>query len=266
MRSPQSAFDLRAALSQDVQAAIDELDGASEHPKAIHRCRVHLKRARALARIGSASAPGLASVFNDSARTVMRNLAPTRDLTAFAEAARLTAASARRKGGIALERIAGELDALRSAAPPPDLEAVRAGLRDLLALAHVWPETSARQIRAGAKRLARRARRARRRGLASDCPALRHDWRKCEKDRYFAALILADAWPSKRRRKTGERLGDLLGQERDVLLLIDRLQSEPAFTGQHKDLKRALRALDAQRRRLAARSDALGVKLHAGGA
>jgi hypothetical protein len=257
---------LRAALSQEVRAATAELDGAQEHPKAIHRCRVHLKRARALARIGSASAPGLAQVFNDSARAVMRGLAPARDLTAFTEAARLTAASARRKARIALDYVANGLETLRLGARGPDLEAVRAGLRDLIALANVWPETSARQIRAGAKRLVRRARRARKHGLAADCPSLRHEWRKCEKDRYFAALILDDAWPNKRRRKIGERLGDVLGQERDVLLLIDRLKSDPSLAGKRKNLKRALRALNAHRRRLASSSDTLGARLHAGGA
>ena len=265
MRSPHSAFDLRAVLLQEVQSAHTELGSAGERPRAIHRCRVHLKRARALARIGTASAPGLSAVFNDSARAVMRNLAPARDLTAVGDAARAAAAAASGKTARALEHIASEMDALRAAAPSPNLEAVRAGLRDLAALANVWPDASPRQIRQGAKLVVRRARRARKRGLASDCAARRHDWRKREKERYFAALLLGDAWPTKRRRKKGERLGDVLGQERDILLLIDRLESTPTLAGGVKDLRRALKALKAQRRRLAAFSDALGEKLHAGG-
>ena len=75
MRSPESAFDLRAALSEELTAAIDELDASSSDFRAVHRCRVRVKRARALARVGHSGAPGLSGVFNDTARGVMRMLA-----------------------------------------------------------------------------------------------------------------------------------------------------------------------------------------------
>lgn len=87
MRSPGPAFNLRAALTQELHAAAEELDKSPGKPKTIHRARVRLKRARALARIGHACAPGLSNVFNDSARAVMRTLAEARDLAALAEAA-----------------------------------------------------------------------------------------------------------------------------------------------------------------------------------
>ncbi len=95
MRSPGPAFDLRAALSEELRAAIDELEPAALKAKAVHHCRVRVKRARALARIGRSCAPGLSSVFVDSARALMRNLALARDPAALSEAARIAA----RKGG-----------------------------------------------------------------------------------------------------------------------------------------------------------------------
>ena len=49
MRSPGAAFDLRAALTQELSAAIEEIDTPIPRPAAVHRCRVRLKRARALA-------------------------------------------------------------------------------------------------------------------------------------------------------------------------------------------------------------------------
>lgn len=265
MRSPASEFDLRAALVKEVQAASADLSAADERPKAIHRCRVRLKRARALARVGSAGAPGLASLFNDTARSVMRNLAPARDLSALAEAARVVATQSSAKESRALEFVAGQLSALAAGAPATDAEALRSSLRDLLALANVWPEASPNQIRKGAMRIARRARRARKRGLGAGCANRRHDWRKREKDRFFAALILGGAWPGKRRRRIAEHLGDVLGQERDVLLLIDRLQLNPVLAGDAKTLRRALRALETRRAGLAARADRIGARLHAGG-
>jgi hypothetical protein len=87
MRSPAPAFDLRAALSQEMQAALDELDRSGGRPEGVHLCRVRIKRARALARVGRTCAPGLASVFNDSARQAMRALGRARDSAALADAA-----------------------------------------------------------------------------------------------------------------------------------------------------------------------------------
>ncbi len=259
MRSPRAAFDLRAALSEEVGAALVELDSADGRPKAIHRCRVRLKRARALARIGRACAPGLAAVFEDSARAAMGALSRERDLTAQADSARMIAAAVGKKAGAALDAIAEEIEAERDALPKLDTEATRAALKDLHALAMVWPEASARQIERGANRVIRRARRARKKGADAAEPALRHLWRKREKDRLYAALLLGDAFPAKRRRKLGERLGEWLGRERDALLLLDRLAASPPPVR----AKSAARAVGRYRERLGKRADALGARLHA---
>lgn len=266
MRTPGAAFDLRAALSHELQVAIAELEAANDRPKALHACRVRVKRARALARIGRACAPGLSAVFNDTARGVMRTLASVRDLAAMAEAARGFARKGGKKASAALEAVAESFDAARATAPGLNMEAARAGLKDLLALAQVWPEASARQIKRGAERIARRARKARRRGFQASEPALRHEWRKREKDRYYAASILKAAWPTPRRRKLGDKLGNALGHERDALLLLDRLSAAPSLAGEGKAPRRALKLLHKQGKRLALKSDRIGAKLHAGGA
>jgi len=265
MRSPGPAFDLRAALQQELRAALEELEASRGRPKGIHRCRVRLKRARALARVGRACAPGLSEVFNDSARGVMRTLAEPRELAALAQAARGIGEKAGKRAEAALTSVAEAIDAERGALAPLDMEAARTGLRDLSALAQVWPEASARQIKRGAMRVIRRARRARRRGYAASEPQRRHEWRKREKDRLYAALLLNDAWPKPRRCKLGEKLGDALGKERDALLLIDRIDAEPALVGVDKP-KRALKALKRRCRKLATRADAMGAALHVGGA
>jgi len=266
MRSPGPAFDLRAALSEELRAAIQELEQSDGRAKGVHRCRVRIKRARALARVGRACAPGLSAVFNDSARAVMRTLAQRRDLSALADAARSIAAKARKRQTAALVAVANALDAERAAMAPVDMESARGGLRDLLALAQVWPEASARQIGRGARRVVRRARRALRRGHAAEDARFRHEWRKREKDRFYAAQLLKDAWPKPRRRKLGAKLGDTLGAERDALLLIDRISGDPALAGADKAPLRALKALNRRRRTLAKRADELGARLHAHGA
>ncbi|MEQ1818978.1 MAG: CHAD domain-containing protein [Terricaulis sp.] len=262
MRSPGPAFDLRTALTDELRGAIDELDTIQSDPKAVHRCRVQVKRARALARVGHACAPGLSTVFVDSARALMRNLALARDPAALSEAAHIAARKGGKRATRAFETVAHAIDETAASHPSLNVEAARAGLKDLLALAQVWPEASHRQIRRGAKRLDRRARRARRRGLASVDPVVRHKWRSREKDRFFAASILGgEAWPGKRRRKTGEKIGDALGGERDALLLMERLVAEPELAGEQRDLVRALKRLNRRRAKLARRADALGQKM-----
>jgi hypothetical protein len=266
MRSPAPAFDLREALSQELQAALDELDQSEGRPRGVHRCRVRIKRARALARVGRTCAPGLSSVFNDSARQVMRTLGRARDLAALADAARATAKKASAKTAVALSTVAATLDAERISIPPLDIDNARTGLKDLLALALVWPEASPRQIKRGARRIARRARRARRHGRSSDEAPHRHEWRKREKDRFYAALLLDDAWPGQRRRKIGDTLGEHLGKERDALLLISRIEQTPDLAGDPKAAKRALKLLQRRGAKFAARADDLGDRLHAHGA
>jgi CHAD domain-containing protein len=268
MRSPAAAFDLRAALSDEIRAALDAVSVEPVKPKAVHRCRVRLKRARALARVGRACAPGLAAVFNESARAIMISLAQARDLAALAACARTTAKKASKKQAAALTATADILDAASLASPPPNVSDIRTGLRDLLAMAQVWPEASPRQVQRGAERIARRARAARHQGRGSALAADRHEWRKREKDRLYAVELLGSSWPQqrKRRRKKSQALGEILGQERDALLLVDRLVEQPVLAGDVCDASRARRALKRRLNHLAQRADAMGERLHCGGA
>lgn len=265
MRSPEPAFDLRAALTDELQAAIDELETIHADSKAVHRTRVRVKRARALARIGRACAPGLSTVFVDTARSLMRNLALARDPAALSEAARAAADKSGKRTAAAFETVAATIEETASAHPDLNFEAARAGLKDLVALAQVWPEASHRQIRRGARRLDRHARRARRRGLSSVDPVARHKWRIREKDRFFASDILGGAWPGKRRRKTAAKIGAALGIERDALLLMERLVAEPEIAGDERNLRRALKMLNRRRSKFARRADALAARMRSRG-
>ncbi|MCR6643789.1 MAG: hypothetical protein NVV62_04325 [Terricaulis sp.] len=92
MRPPDPAFDMRSALSAEIRAAQDVLDNGFS-ANAVHAARVRLKRARAIARIGGVGAPGLADVFDESARAAMRLMAAAREAAALASVARDTASS-----------------------------------------------------------------------------------------------------------------------------------------------------------------------------
>lgn len=261
MRSPAPTFDLRAALTRELNNALGQLDHSAVTPKSVHRCRVHIKRARALARVGRACAPGLAAVFNESARATMRTLAHARELNALAEAAEAAGEKADKKCAVALAALAQSLTRSNLALDAPDIQGARANLKDLLALAQVWPEASPRQVRKGAERIARRARRARRRGLYCNHPELLHDWRKREKDRLYSAELLGDAWPYRRSRKLSEKLTAILGEVRDTRLLHDRIEASTLSCGSAKADRRALSALEQRCEKLHKRADGLGEKL-----
>lgn len=265
MRSPGSAFDLRVALAEELRAAIVELGEVANDTRALHRCRVRIKRARALARVGHACAPGLSAVFNDTARGVMRMLGPARDISALAQTARRQRKRAGRKTAAALKTVAANLDA-EHAATRPSAEAAHKGLKDLLALAQVWPEASARQVQRGANRVALRAWRACAAARDDDTLPTRHEWRKREKDRLYAAELLRQAWPLPRRAKRNAQLADILGRERDTLLLLQRIEATPELAGDSRGAKRVAKLLRAQNARLARRANKLGARLHAGGA
>ncbi|MBY0563824.1 MAG: CHAD domain-containing protein [Hyphomonadaceae bacterium] len=263
LRPSGPSYDLRAAMSHELRDASAALADANQDPRALHRCRVHVKRARALARAGHACAPGLSAVFNDTARSLMHQLAPARDLSALGEAARKTAQRLGGKRAQALNEAAAQLDAERDAFEPLDLDSAQAGLKDLLALAMVWPEASPRQIKRGIERIVRRARDAYAIGRSAKQTEARHEWRKRAKDRHYAALLMGDAWPGRRRRKLSMRLGDVLGEERDLSLLIQRMKHAPDPFGQGKCAKRTLTALKKRRKQLARRAESIGARLHA---
>lgn len=263
MRSPGPSFDIRAALTDQMGAAREVL-GAPLTPQAAHAGRLHLKRARAIAQIGAIGAPGLAAVFDETARGALHALAPVRELAALAATARNAARDAGKKSALALNAAAARLDnACAGLLAGFDHAALAGALQDLLALAQVWPDASPRQVSRGAEAMMRRARRARRRGLESDDPVIRHAWRRREKARLYAADALARTWPTPRKRQLARKLCAALGEERDTLLLHDRLSANPVLANDDPAPDAALDALRARARRWARRANGLGQRLRA---
>lgn len=267
MRGTAEAFDLRDALKAELEAAQDAL-ALSDTAQAVHRCRVAVKRARALARVGAVGAPGLAALFNDAARALMADLSAARDLAALRDCAAAEARKAAPQAAAALKRTAKSLTELHERAPAPEREAIGAQLRDLAALANVWPEPSAAQVARGVKRVIKRARKSFAHARGSNKPVRRHTWRKREKDRLYAAQLTGSAWPDKvkRRRGRAQNLTHALGGERELLLLIARLEMEPHLAGGGKPASVALSALKGVRDRRAKTADRFGAKLHRRGA
>jgi CHAD domain-containing protein len=260
-----SALAVRRALIGQLEGAISALE-TLEPEEAVHRCRVHLKRCRTLARVGAPAAPAEAELLNAKARDLMGRLSASRDLTAMTACARKTAETAADEARAGLEALIARLESERGAAGPETSGFVeaKAGLQDLLLLARAWPPSTGDQVRGGIVRLIRRARRKYREAAASNDPAVRHTWRKREKDRLYAANLLEDEWPPDRprRRAHSDALSETLGTERDAVLLIDRVRDDPPVAG--ADAEAVIAALEKRRDELAAEADRLAATLHRG--
>ncbi len=257
MRSPAPAFDVRTALTAEIRSVQASL-AAPLTAKGVHAGRVGLKRARAIARIGRDGAPGLAAVFDESARAAMRLLAETRANAALAAAAREAAKTQGRKAGAALAVAADRIEFAGGAETPSLRETLAGALKDLHALAHVWPEASERQIARAVEAILGRVRRARRRGLASGDPDARHKWRRREKERLYAAEALGADWPRPRQLKRAARVCDALGKERDTLLLLARIETQDLPANAEPAPEAALKALRKRAKHWRRRADKLG--------
>lgn len=256
--SPKTAergFSWKAALLAEIEAATVALADVDAEV-AIHQTRVRLKRVRTLARLAGAD------TISRNARALKYTLSGWRDLTALENAARETATTARKKPAAALIDIATRLSQARITLGRPAVEDLGAALVTLKQDAAALPDLTARDIRKGAMRIAKDARRAWRRAAHSRDIDARHRWRRREKDRLYAATILGGDWPTKGRRRLNDALGDLLGRERDARLLLDRLKSEPA--PHSPAAKSARRALRRAIRKLSRKADDLGARLHRG--
>lgn len=253
----ERGFAWKAALLAEIEAAGAALKD-TDIEQAVHQARVRLKRVRTLAKMADADAIARA------ARALKYTLSGWRDLAALESAARDAAGGARRKGAAALTDIAARLSQAHLTLGAPALDDLTDALGRLRRDAEALPDLEPKRVRRALRAVVKEARRAWKRAQAKGDVDARHRWRRREKDRLFAAALVGDDWPVKRRTTTNDKLGDTLGRERDARLLLARLESEPAPhtpTARH-----ARRALKRHIRKLARKADALGARLHRGGA
>ena len=92
-----------------------------------------------------------------------------------------------------------------------------------------------------------------------------HEWRKRVKDHWYHLRLLRKGWPKvlKRTEKDAHALGDLLGDEHDLVVLNETLEAE-AGTMWDPARADALRAIvDRRREELLAEAFPLGRRLYA---
>ncbi len=232
------------------EAALRAPDGV----QAIHQTRLALKRVRTIARIVALAGEGAGATLNAAARDAMGELAGARDIAAMQAAAR--------KGGDApgLAQVLAGLDAARAEAERFGVTKAKRALAKLGRAARAMPEVEIADGESVLARLEARAAKAAKAARGRLSPALRHAWRKRERDRHDAEALFAAAGDPARARAS-LKLINALGRERDVLLLMHHLSAHPDAAGGKRAAKRALETLAERRERLAARADQLARRL-----
>jgi len=188
-------------------------------------------------------------------------LAPAREHAALAALAANAAKHAPPKAAAALHAAAARFSLSARDIDTASQTTLAAALKDLHALAQVWPEASHRQVSRSAAAIVRRARRARKRGLVSAAPDIRHTWRRREKERLFAVEAIGAEWPKARRRRSAQRLAEALGKERDLMILIERLKTAPPVANDPPVPGKALKTLRKLAKTWRRRANARGRKL-----
>lgn len=250
-------YDARAAFLAALFAAEISLQ-TKEPVTAVHGARINLKRARAIARLGGMKAA------RRGARSVLKALAPARDLAALAAVA---AKAARRTRGKAEQGLAATAETLRAYLAAEnsklDLADIQAKLRALIADSARLQKIPVDPAHAAADHIAQ-TERAWRDARKTNSLEARHVWRQREKDRALAQTALGNLWPAgvEPRQHTRARLTAALGVERDVRLLARRIKENPDLAGGKSAARAARRALKRMARRYQDRADRLGRRLH----
>lgn len=272
----------RMALGQ-LDLAIEALQSpaADDSERTIHEIRKAIKRLRALLRLsrGALGERGFQRE-NRILRDCARSLSGARDTEVMLGVLRTLVKRhpKRLRGRASMGRLRRRLEAERaqSLGEQSHLGDTRAQtLAELCAMRErvaSWtlPDSGFALIAKELHGIYRRGRRSLRRARKAGDTATWHEWRKRAKDLRYVAQMLdrdrdTDARGVRMRRveSRADRLGELLGEERDLKLLAGRIKRHSdVFEGDRRTHKLLRKQIDKRRRRLRREALALGDRLY----
>jgi hypothetical protein len=265
-RPDLAPFSLAAAIEAQARAAFAA--SANQDPaRAVYDARRALKRVRVLARLARRTAPEPADAIEHAARAAMRRLSDARECAALEDMALSVAKEAEPQAAAALRSVAAALAIRARRLQHPALAQAQPAIAFAVARAAVFPAIDATDVAEAAARLARRAVKAREKARLESKPSARHEWRKREKDRVNAIVLLQSAWPRAlpKRLKEARALADALGRERDAALLMLLLIDAPQLAGDAADAEAAIAAAKRMRLRMREKADDAAKRLRRGG-
>jgi CHAD domain-containing protein len=130
-----------------------------------------------------------------------------------------------------------------------------------------WPLASQgwELVGPGLVRNYRRARKAFRRSVADPSAENAHEWRKRSKDLWYHLRILREAWPELIGPTADEahRLGDLLGDHHDLVVLAEDASNRSELFASQDDSRTLVRLAGRRQEELLGRAIELGKRLYA---
>lgn len=271
--------NLRRLATNQLRSAIEQLnDRGADRSDAVHEARLHLKKARSLLRLARPAIEEAYAHENARLREVARQLSRQRDRQAVIEALEKLDGHAEQQWGcsdeqrLGLQAVRERLSARHSATDgQAELDRLMPELTGALAAAADEVERWAERVDDGDDLMAgfaasyRRGRRALRRVLRDATAENLHEWRKESKYHRYQVRLFQDAWPFmlEARYEELKRLSDLLGDDHDLVVAVERVRADLATVLGDIALDELRQMIERRRKELQAEAIPLGRLLYA---
>jgi CHAD domain-containing protein len=276
LRSDESVpAAIKRIASEELESAAAQLTGkgAAERDEAIHEARKSIKKVRALLRLMRPELGDTYAAENTQLRDTGRKLSEFRDAGAILE----TFYGLREKyrdelKGHTLESIHGGLverkeQAGRTAGIGQVLRKLAAALRAAGRRVRVWPllTDGFPAIAPGLERTFRSGQKAFAQVLAHPSPENYHEWRKRVKDHWYHVRLLEDVWIEVMQayERSLKDLETWLGDDHNLVVLREKVVSEPVFYGGGKETDLFLSFVDKYEKELRGNALSLGERIYA---
>lgn len=267
-------YEVRRATHERLDEALELLDGLDQDgadiEQAVHDVRKRCKEARAIARLVRSSAGVEYPRFNQLVRDAAETLAPIRDAHALlATFDALRSASAHDPE---LDDVRAGLAALADAATPsaqggdPRIVRVDGLLRAARKSLKRWRVNNGfATLRVGVDDTYRAGRKELRRAVKKPADDRLHEWRKSVKHLWYQMRLVQRAAPSVLEPLVSclDDLADALGDDHDLAVLIERIQSDPDQFGGKSPVSHAVCLARSQQDDLRRRALRLGATIYA---
>lgn len=257
--------ELRRIAREQLTRALTELD-VLPPAEAIHQARRRCKKLRALLRIVRPGLPDTCAFENAFFRDAANGLSDLRDAAVRIQTFDKLLGMERHPFGAIRRHLTECHRAIAGEDRSEKIRTFRAALQAGLRRVERWTihGDPAEVVLAGERKTYRRGRRAFATAMVSHDAEDFHDWRKRVKDHGFHTRLLGDLWKPvmKTRCRELDRLGELLGDDHDLVVLRATLLDDPKTFGPPDDLAPFLALVARRQNKLRAKARKLGHRIH----
>jgi|SRR5579884_3717080 len=265
---------VRRIVVEEMESAASQLEkpAGPQREEGIHEARKSLKKTRALLRLMKSELGGARKTENTRLREHGRKLSELRDAGAIVNAFDdLLAASPNGKGHDSLNAIREGLVARRDQAMDQAgieerLKGMAKSFRAIAKGVKSWPlkTDGYAAIKSGLEASFRAGRKAMARAERQPRPENFHEWRKRAKDHWYHVRLLEPLWSDvmQASEKSLKELETWLGDDHNLVVLRDKVFSEPDLCANDKATDLLVRLIERRQKELRKNSLALGARIY----